>query len=124
MSKTKYLIIGAGLSGLTFANYIKDEFMIVEKEPIVGGYCTTIKQDGFIWDYAGHFFHFRTPEMKQLFMDCMKEEKLINQVKNTKIYYEGELIDYPFQANIHQLPKQDFIDCLYDLFNKKRKRRI
>lgn len=121
MSKTKYLIIGAGLSGLTFANYIKDEFMIVEKEPIVGGYCTTIKQDGFIWDYAGHFFHFRTPEMKQLFMGCMKEEKLINQVKNTKIYYEGELIDYPFQANIHQLPKQDFIDCLYDLFNKKEK---
>ena len=30
----------------------------VEKEKEIGGYCRTIKQNGFIWDYAGHFFHF------------------------------------------------------------------
>ena len=30
-------------------------------------------------------------------------------------------MDFPFQANIHQLEKQEFIDCLYDLFNKEEK---
>ena len=41
--KTKYLIIGAGISGLTFANYVKDEdYLIIEKENEVGGYCRTI----------------------------------------------------------------------------------
>lgn len=119
--KTKYLIIGAGLSGLMFANYKKDDYLIIEKENEIGGYCKTIYQDGFIWDYAGHFFHFKTDEMKKFFMDNMKDEKLINQVKNTKIYYKGQIIDYPFQANIHQLEKQEFIDCLYDLFNKTEK---
>ena len=27
---TKYLIIGAGISGLTFANYIKEDYLIIE----------------------------------------------------------------------------------------------
>ena len=30
--KTKYLIVGAGISGLTFANYSDDDYLIVEKE--------------------------------------------------------------------------------------------
>ncbi len=118
---TKYLIIGAGISGLMFANCKKEDYLIIEKESEIGGYCRTIYQDGFIWDYAGHFFHFKTDEMKKFFEENMKEEKLIEQVKNTKIYYKGKLIDYPFQTNIHQLEKQEFIDCLYDLYNKKEK---
>lgn len=118
---TKYLIIGAGISGLMFANMKKKDYIIVEKENEIGGYCRTIYQDGFIWDYAGHFFHFKTKEMKDFFMENMKDEVLIEQNKNTKIYYKGEMIDYPFQTNIHQLEKQEFIDCLYDLFNKVEK---
>ena len=119
--ETKYLIIGAGISGLMFANSKKNDYMIIEKESEIGGYCRTIYQDGFIWDYAGHFFHFKTEEMKQFFMENMKDEKLIKQDKNTKIYYKGQLIDYPFQSNIHQLEKQEFIDCLYDLYYKVEK---
>ena len=103
---TKYLIIGAGISGLMFANVKKDNYLIIEKESEIGGYCRTIYKDGFIWDYAGHFFHFKTEEMKQFFKDNMKNEKLIEQDKNTKIYYKGNLIDYPFQTNIHKLEKQ------------------
>lgn len=117
----KYLIIGAGISGLTFANFIKDDYLIIEKENEVGGYCRTIKKGEYLWDYAGHFFHFKTDEMKKLFEDLMKDEELIFQEKNTKIYYGDRLIDYPFQMNIHQLPQQEFIDCLYDLYNKNEK---
>ena len=120
--RIKYLIIGAGISGLMFANCKKNEdYLIIEKENEIGGYCRTIYQDDFIWDYAGHFFHFKTDEMKKFFTENMKEEKLIKQIKNTKIYYKGKLIDYPFQTNIHQLEKQEFIDCLYDLYNKTEK---
>ena len=36
--KTKYLVIGAGISGLTFANYAKEDYLVVEKEKEVGGY--------------------------------------------------------------------------------------
>ena len=119
--KIKYLIIGAGISGLTFANFKKNKYLIIEKEKEIGGLCRTIYQDGFVWDYAGHFFHFKTDEMKNFFLHKMEQEKIIIQTKNTKIYYKGQMVDYPFQMNIHQLEKEEFIECLYDLFNKQEK---
>ncbi len=118
---TKYLIIGAGISGLSFANEVKDDYIIIEKEKEVGGYCRTIKKDGYIWDYAGHFFHFKTNEIKDEFVEYIGKQNIIEQEKNTKIYYKDKLINYPFQMNIHELEKQEFIDCLYDLYNKEEK---
>ena len=119
--KTKYLIIGAGISGLTFANYIKDNYIIIEKENEVGGYCRTIKKGDFIWDYAGHFFHFNTEEFKNKFLSKMSKDDIIYNEKCTKIIYKDKIIDFPFQTNIHELDKEEFIDCLYDLFNKEEK---
>lgn len=119
--RVKNLIIGAGISGLTYANYAKDDYLVVEKEKEVGGYCRTIKRNGYVWDYAGHFFHFNTEEFKKNFLEKMPKEDIIYNDKCTKILYKNKFIDFPFQTNIHQLEKQEFIDCLYDLFNKEEK---
>ena len=120
--KTKYLIVGAGCSGLAFANNCnKDDYLILEKDSKAGGYCKTIYQGPYVWDYAGHFFHFATDYWKEYFESRIDREALVTVEKNTKIYYKSELIDYPFQKNIHQLPKQEFIECLYDLFFKEEK---
>ena len=118
--QTTFLILGGGISGLTFANYV-DDYLIVEKEERVGGYCKTTLKKGYVWDYAGHFFHFNTKEWKEKFINKIDKEDIIYKNKCTKIYYKGKLIDYPFQKNIHQLPKKEFIDCLYDLFTKEEK---
>lgn len=121
MRKTKYLIIGAGISGLTFAHYIKKDYLIIEKEPEIGGYCRSIKRNGFTWDYAGHFFHFNTDEFKNLFLKQLSKNEIIYNEKCTKILYKSKFINFPFQTHIHELEKEEFIDCLYDLFNKKEK---
>lgn len=122
MKKAKYLIIGAGVSGLGFANFIDSEdYLILEKESAAGGYCRTIYNGEYVWDYAGHFFHFANQELKNFFNSKINPQDLINEEKNTKIFYKGEYIDYPFQKNIHQLNKDEFIDCLFDLFNKEEK---
>ena len=119
--KVRNLIIGAGISGLTYANYCGEDYLVVEKENEVGGYCRTIKKGDFVWDYAGHFFHFKTEEFKNRFLDKMDKSDIIYNDKCTKIFYDNDFIDYPFQTNIHQLKKEEFIDCLYDLFNKEEK---
>ena len=122
MREVKYLLLGAGISNLTLANFLKDQdYLILEKENEYGGYCRTIRDGDFVWDYAGHFFHFKTEEFKKFFMDEVDSNDIIYNEKCTKIYYKGQLVDYPFQTNIHQLEKQEFIDCLYDLFNKEEK---
>ena len=118
--KTKNLIIGAGISGLTLANYL-DDYLIIEKENVVGGYCKTHYVKDYIWDYAGHFFHFKTDEFKKKFIDSLSSDEYVTQDKKTYIYFDDSLINYPFQTNIHELSKEKFIDCLYDLFNKEEK---
>jgi len=110
------LIIGAGISGLSFANFYKnDDYIIYEAESEPGGYCRTIKKDGFVWDYSGHFFHFRNNDIKQYLLDRIDTE-ILDVQKKSQIYYKNSFIDFPFQKNIHQLEKEDFIECLYDLF--------
>ncbi|MFU8804208.1 MAG: protoporphyrinogen/coproporphyrinogen oxidase [Bradymonadaceae bacterium] len=114
--KTTYLIIGAGMSGLAFANFIDDEdYLVIERDDAIGGWCKTIKQDGFVWDFSGHFFHFKHPDVEQYLRDRMPPDEVTTVARASKIIFEGTWIDFPFQKNIHQLPKERFIDCLYDL---------
>ena len=117
----KYLIIGAGISGLSFADKIGEDYLIIEKENEVGGYCKTFHQGDFIWDYAGHFYHFKEEKLMSDFLNNIGEENIIRQQKDTKILYNGSKIHYPFQSNIHELEKSEFIDCLYDLYKKEEK---
>ena len=114
---TKYLVIGAGMSGLAFANFIdSDDYLILEREPEIGGWCKTIKRQGFVWDFSGHFFHFKHPEIERYLRDRMPEDEVTTVAKNSKILFKDAWVDFPFQKNIHQLAKEDFIECLYDLF--------
>lgn len=46
----------------------------------------------------------------------MVQDDILRCEKHTQIFYKGKYIDFPFQKNIHQLDKDEFIDCLYDLF--------
>ena len=122
MKKTKYLILGAGVSGLSFANNIEsDNYLVIEKKSEPGGYCRTTRRSGFVWDYAGHFFHFSHPEFKKKFEVITTSDDTVTCVKDTRIYYKGYFVDYPFQKNIHQLAKDEMIDCLYGLFSKSEK---
>lgn len=121
MSK-KDIIIGGGISGLSFAMYDRDnDWMLLEKDERLGGYCKTTYRNGFVWDYSGHFFHFRDKDMERMLMHNMGPDDLVEPVKNTKIKYKDLFVEYPFQKNIHQLPKEELIDCLYDLFNNEHK---
>lgn len=123
MVKKKYVILGAGITGLTLGKFLKSDFLILEKENQVGGYCKTIKKSDYIWDYAGHFFHFKEDYFKEYFLDKNELKNILFKEKNTKIFYKNTYIDYPFQKNIHQLEKNEFIECLYDLFTKEKNKR-
>lgn len=119
MKTYKNIVIGGGITGLSFANFAKD-CMVLEKEREVGGYCRTIYREPYIWDYAGHFFHFKEKESKKYFENVFLGLGLISKNKNTKIFYKGRLVDYPFQSNIQQLEKEEFIECLCDLYQAEQ----
>lgn len=111
------LIIGSGITGLSYAAFCgHSDYLILEKDDKIGGYCKTTCRNGYVWDYSGHFFHFTNEEIKNYVMVSMNKNDLVEIIKETYIKYKNKLIDYPFQKNIHQLAKEELIDCLYDLF--------
>src|SRR6266568_9491838 len=117
MLNTKYLIVGAGVTGLAFADWIAGEdYLICEADEEIGGFCKTIHKSGFTWDYSGHFFHFKHPEIENWLRERMHGQRILNVEKKSFISYKGRLVDFPFQKNIHQLPQSEFIECLYDLY--------
>lgn len=118
MTSVETLIVGAGVSGLATAAAIGkgSDLVILERDAEIGGYCKTIKKDGFTWDYSGHFFHFRHPEIANWLSERMPNEEVRTVQKRSVIAYKTAQIDFPFQKNIHQLPHAEFIECLHDLY--------
>ena len=96
--KTQYLIVGAGISGLAFADHLEsDNYIVCEADSEIGGYCKTIKQDGFTWDYSGHFFHFKDESIERYLRERMEDAEIVKPRKVSKIFWSGEWIDFPFQ---------------------------
>ena len=120
MEKARTLVIGAGITGLATAAALAergdDDYLVLEADSEIGGYCKTVKKAGFVWDYSGHFFHFKHPEIEAWLRERMQGQDVRNIEKKSFIEFKGQSIDFPFQKNIHQLPQADFIDCLYDLY--------
>ncbi len=120
MESVRTLVIGAGITGLATAAALSeagdDDYLVLEADSEIGGWCKTVKQDGFVWDYSGHFFHFKHPEIEKWLRDRMPSQDVRVVDKKSFIAYGGSRIDFPFQKNIHQLPQADFIDCLHDLY--------
>jgi protoporphyrinogen oxidase len=111
------LIIGAGISGLSFAVRKKDEdYLVLERDLVVGGLCQSFKDSGFVWDVAGHFFHFHSDDTKRYYEQLMNGRIQCLATKCAKVYYGGKYMDAPFQYNIHQLPMNEFIECLTGLY--------
>lgn len=111
------LIIGAGVTGLAFADWLgDDDYLIAEATDAIGGYCKTVLQDGFVWDYSGHFFHFRHREVERYLVARMGPAAVRTVTRDSRIWYRERFVDFPFQKNIHQLSKREFIECLVDLY--------
>jgi protoporphyrinogen oxidase len=121
MDDVDFLIIGAGVSGLGFANWWRElepdaKLLVCEADSEPGGYCKTVVQDGFVWDYSGHFFHFKHPDIEQWLRARMPGQDIRTVERIAKIRYKDRDIDFPFQTHIHQLPIDEFLECLVALF--------
>lgn len=116
------IILGAGLTGLSIAYHLREKginFVIIEKEKKAGGLCRSIRSKNYIFDYTGHFIHTKSDYVK-LFV-----EKLITGIPKVKrksfIYLKGNLIPYPFQANVVYLPLFDRLKSILTYYFRKRK---
>jgi len=113
----KTLILGGGLSGLVLGNFLKDkgreDFVILEKNHECGGLCRSVTCEGFTFDYGGSHIIFSRDEKVLKFMVDGLGKNVVRNRRNTKIFFKGRYVKYPFENGLSELPKQDTFECLY-----------
>ena len=130
VTETATLVVGAGVSGLGFAGFWKDlaappqrSVLVIDKARAPGGYCQTVKQDGFVWDYSGHFFHFRHKDLEQRLVSRMAPGSVQTIVKSARVVdVDGCEVSFPYQRAIGELPPAAFKECLVDLWQAEQQR--
>lgn len=106
-------ILGGGLTGLTIASQLKNEFEVLEKNSDCGGLCRSLKEDGFTFDYGGAHIIYSKDQSSVDFMLQMLKDNRHQGRRNNKIYYKGHFVKYPFENGLSDLPKEDNFECLY-----------
>lgn len=106
--KLKYLILGAGPAGLTFANKLKESgetsFLVLEKEEEAGGLCRSRDVGGFPFDIGGgHFLDVKRPEVNQYLFRFMSKSEWQLYIRDSRIELSGGTVSHPIEANIWQM---------------------
>ncbi len=115
--KMKYLILGAGSSGLTLANRLKQmgetSFFVLEKEKEAGGLCRSTQVDGSPFDIGGgHFLDVRRPKVNEFLFQFMPEEEWEKFDRDSRIAVNGDVISHPIEANIWQMKLENQVEYL------------
>ncbi|HVE13892.1 MAG TPA: FAD-dependent oxidoreductase [Elusimicrobiota bacterium] len=116
MIETDFLVLGAGLAGLSTAHHLRklgagDRVLVVEKEARPGGRAGTIEKDGFLFDHTGHLLHLHDPYGKSL-IEGLLRGNLETRERSAWIQSQGVFTRYPFQANTRGLPEATVVECV------------
>ncbi|MBN1823296.1 MAG: FAD-dependent oxidoreductase [Endomicrobiales bacterium] len=115
MSRT--LVLGAGITGLATAGFLKEHCAILERDSEPGGLCRSVGIGGFTFDYSGHFLHLRTPFAKK-FVKSLLSSNISKIRRNSAIYTHSVYVPYPFQINLANLPEKVKKECLAKFLQK------
>lgn len=107
--KVKFLILGAGPSGLSFAVKLLElgetSFLVLEKESEAGGLCRSKEVDGSPLDIGGgHFLDVKNKNVLDFIYRFLPEEEWNQFNRKSTIRLRDCEIDYPFESNIWQFP--------------------
>jgi protoporphyrinogen oxidase len=113
----KIVIIGAGISGLTAAYFLKKPYDILESKPYAGGLCASFYENGFTFDCSGHFIHIKDEKIKKFVDKLSGGMDKIN--RESSIYMGSKFIPYPFQANLSFLDEKIKKECVESILKTK-----
>ena len=107
----RVVVLGGGLTGISTAYHLKRPWLLLEKEARLGGHARTDVVNGFHFDKTGHWLHLRDPYTKALIAELLPG-KMVQVQRKARIFSNGVLTRFPFQANLHGLPPSVTSECL------------
>ncbi|MBN2489965.1 MAG: FAD-dependent oxidoreductase [Planctomycetes bacterium] len=115
-------ILGAGITGLTIGYQLARrapewDFVLFERSDRVGGLLKSEQRAGFTWDTAGgHILYTRDPALRRHLWDRLGGA-VVESRRQTRIYYHGRYVNYPFENGLGDLSPEDNFRCLRGYVN-------
>lgn len=109
-------ILGGGLTGLALGYFLEGKNEILEREAVCGGLCRSIRKNGFLYDQGGHIIFSKDKAILKFIVDILGSNAG-SHYRNSKVWYKGSFIKYPFENGLADLPKEDLFECLYHYIN-------
>ncbi len=112
-------ILGAGLAGMSAARHLKKEYVLLEKEKSCGGLCRSAFVSGHTTDIGGgHIIYTNDAYAKNLFEQLLGKNLLWHE-RESYIFLKNVYVKYPFEVNLHGLPKEVVDKCINGVENRK-----
>ncbi|HZQ63263.1 MAG TPA: FAD-dependent oxidoreductase [Casimicrobiaceae bacterium] len=105
------VILGAGPTGLSAAYHYGAQSLLLERNGRVGGWCRSLSDKGFTFDYAGHIMFSNDPYVLDLYR-ILLGDNVHWQDREAWVYSKGAFTRYPFQGSLYGLPPQVLKECL------------
>jgi protoporphyrinogen oxidase len=106
MIKKKIAVIGAGISGISIASILQDDYdvQVFERSPYIGGLVHCDRSSDFLYHrVGGHVFNSKNKEILDWFWSKFdKDSEFIQAKRNAKIYYKGSFVGYPIENFLYQ----------------------
>lgn len=117
----KIVIAGAGLTGLSAAYHCEKqghELFIAEKGALPGGLLRSEQENGFTFDYTGHYLHI-SDEYFRYFLEMIFGFSSMEVIqRRASIFTHERTLSYPFQMNLYGLPSEVIIECIDGFVNR------
>lgn len=120
----KVAIIGAGISGVSVAKILEEKgvsSVVFESEKTIGGLIKCDRIDGVLYHkVGGHVFNTKDEKVKKWFFSHFDVENEFQlATRNSKIEIQKNLVNYPIENFIHQLPVRVGEKIIRELLQKK-----
>ena len=104
-------IIGAGPTGLSAAYHLGEDALLIEAANQIGGWCRSIEENGFTFDYAGHIMFSKDDYVHEMYK-LLLGDNIHWQNREAWIYSKETYTRYPFQGALYGLPPDVIKECI------------
>ena len=109
--QVKALVIGAGPTGLSAAYHLGEKALLIEANDRVGGWCRSLVDRGFTFDFAGHIMFSNDPYVHKMY-EMLLGDNVHWQDREAWIYSHEVYTRYPFQGSLYGLPPEVIKECI------------
>ncbi len=105
------IVIGAGPTGLSAAYHLGADSILLEANETVGGWCRSLVDNGFTFDWAGHIMFSNDPYVHEMYR-LLLGDNVHWQDREAWIYSKNVYTRYPFQGSLYGLPADVIKECI------------